>query len=83
MYSNATGMCSVTSPTAIAFSIHVLALCRLLASGSPSNARSLSTPQMRCRREGMYFYFVSLFEGKVPAPYVYSIGDNLVMHSMD
>jgi hypothetical protein len=31
----------------------------------------------------MYFYFVSLFEGKVPTPYVYSIGDNLVMHSMD
>ena len=72
VYSDATGMCLVMSPTAIAFLIRVLAWCRLLASGSSSNARSLSTPQMHCR-----------WEGKVPAPYAYSVGDNLAMHSMD
>ena len=39
------------------------------ASGYSSDSRSLSPPQMPCRRENMYFYFVSLFKGKMPASY--------------
>ena len=83
------GMCLVSSPTAIAFPV-----CRLIfliyimffigygAAPLPTLGRC---PLLKCVAGERACIFTSSlsFEAKVPAPYGYSVGDNLVMHSMD
>jgi hypothetical protein len=48
--------------------------------GSDSNSRGISTFQMHSRREGVFLH-LHAHEKETVSSYVYSIGDDLVMHS--